>query len=547
MSYTPSQLAEKTAFLTTTPLASGATFSSGMLNANGYSQVQTEILSDVAGTINIYFCSDEAGADVVRTLSIPYVAGSGYQFFSAPAFVNYIKYDFINGSTAQSDFYYTTKFLSTSLSPQILTTNGFISPSMTSQLNRSIIVGTDLAGNFRNVGTDEDGHLKMRITDPLTAFGDLKISEMTPVLQVTHPYEINYNVVSSGQTTGSGSLTYNSGTTLVSVNSGAASSSKGVMTSKRLAKYRNGQGLSVRFTAIFDTPVSGNEQWAGWGDSLDGFFFGYSGTTFGILRRNSSSGDAFMSQTSWNSDKMDGTKNSSNPSGQLLNPQKGNVFEIQVQWLGFGAIKFKIEDSESGEFQDVHRIKYANTYTTPSTINPTFPVRFESNNTSNTSNVVIKNASFAAFNEGVVEYTGPRFSFSNTKATTTDTAIFVLDNPSTYKGKTNRTRILLKTFSYFTDQSNGAAVDFKIVRDGTLAGTSFTNINIYSPIQQSTAGTYTSGSGNVLFTASLPKVDAGVVNLTDSGIFLNPGETLTIVGNGSNVGSGAALTWVEDI
>lgn len=547
MSYTPSQLAEKTAFLTTTPLASGATFSSGMLDANGYSQVQTEILSDVAGTINIYFCSDAAGTDVVRTLSIPYVAGSGYQFFSAPAFVNYIKYDFINGATAQGDFYYTTKFLSTSLSPQILTTNGFISSSMTTQLNRSIIVGTDLAGNFRNVGTDEEGHLKMRITDPLTAFGDLKISEMTPVLQVTHPYEINYNVVSSGQTTGSGSLTYSSGTTLVNVNSGAASSSKGVMTSKRLAKYRNGQGLSIRFTAIFDTPVSGNEQWAGWGDSLDGFFFGYSGTTFGILRRNSSSGDAFMPQTSWNSDKMDGTDNTLNPSGQLLNPQTGNVFEIQIQWLGFGAINFKIEDSESGGFQDVHKIKYANTYTTPSIINPTFPIRFESNNTSNTSNVVIKNASFAAFNEGTIEYTGPKFSFSNAKATTTDTAIFVLSNPTTYRGKTNRTRILLKTFSYFTDQSNGAAVDFKIVRDGTLAGTSFTDINAYSPIQQSTAGTYTSGSGNVLFTASLPKVDAGVVVVSDSEIFLNPGETITIVGNGSNTGSGAAVTWVEDI
>ena len=547
MSYTPSQIAEKTAFLTTTPLASGATFSSGMLNANGYSQVQTEILSDVAGTINIYFCSDAAGTDVVRTLSIPYVAGSGYQFFSAPAFVNYIKYDFINGSTAQGDFYYTTKFLSTSLSPQILTTNGFISSSMTTQLNRSIIVGTDLAGNFRNVGTDEEGHLKMRITDPLTAFGDLKTSEMTPVLQVTHPYEINYNVVSSGQTTGSGSLTYNSGTTLININSGAASSSKGVMTSKRLAKYRNGQGLNIRFTAVFDTPVSGNEQWAGWGDSLDGFFFGYSGTTFGILRRNSSSGDAFMPQTSWNSDKMDGTDNTSNPSGQLLNPQTGNVFEIQVQWLGFGAINFKIEDSESGGFQDVHKIKYANTYTTPSIINPTFPVRFESNNTSNTSNVVIKNASFAAFNEGTIEYTGPKFSFSNAKATTTDTAIFVLSNPTTYRGKTNRTRILLKTFSYFTDQSNGAAVDFKIVRDGTLAGTSFTDINAYSPIQQSTAGTYTSGTGNILFTASLPKVDAGVVAVSDSEIFLNPGETITIVGNGSNTGSGAAVTWVEDI
>ena len=105
MSYTPPLLAEKTAFLTTALLANGATFTASVVDVNGYSQVQTEILASHDGTINIEFCSDIACTDVVRSLSIPYVAANGYQFFAAPAFGNYIKYEFTNGAVTQTDFY----------------------------------------------------------------------------------------------------------------------------------------------------------------------------------------------------------------------------------------------------------------------------------------------------------------------------------------------------------------------------------------------------------------------------------------------------------
>lgn len=155
MSYTPPLLAEETGFITTTPLASGATFTATIIDVDGYTQVQTEVRASHDGTINVEFCSDSGCTDVVRSLSIPYLATSGYQFFSSPAFGNFIKYQFTNnGVVTQTDFYYTTKLLTTSLSPQVLTTNAFITPSMVTQLDRSITVGENPTGTLVNEKTE---------------------------------------------------------------------------------------------------------------------------------------------------------------------------------------------------------------------------------------------------------------------------------------------------------------------------------------------------------------------------------------------------------
>ena len=164
MSYTPPLEAEVTAFKTTALLANGATFTAPAVDVNGYSQVQTEILASHDGTISIDFCADSGCTDVVRSLSIPYTASGGYQFFAAPAFGNFIKYEFTNGAVTQTDFYYTTKILTTAISPQLLTTGAFIAPAMVATLGRNIIVGQDSTGVFSNVSitstTNDDGTYK---------------------------------------------------------------------------------------------------------------------------------------------------------------------------------------------------------------------------------------------------------------------------------------------------------------------------------------------------------------------------------------------------
>jgi hypothetical protein len=157
MSYTPPLEAETTGFKTTTPLTAATTliYNSPLLEVDGYTQVQTEVFSDQDGTMTFEFLSDAGGTDVVRTLVVPYTASNGYQLFAAPAFTNYVRYEFNNNSGSdQTDFYFTTKLLTTSLSPQTLRADGFIASAMMTNLTRSIVTGQQPDGDYVNNKAD---------------------------------------------------------------------------------------------------------------------------------------------------------------------------------------------------------------------------------------------------------------------------------------------------------------------------------------------------------------------------------------------------------
>jgi hypothetical protein len=136
MSYFPNRITEL-AFLTTTPLASSATYDSGVLDMTLSSQVQTEVLASHDGNLGFTFYSDAGGTDAIRTLTVPYVAARGFQLYAAPTFGNYVRYTFTNTSPSlQTDMYYSTKFVTRGISPQILARTGFLAPAMTSTLFR---------------------------------------------------------------------------------------------------------------------------------------------------------------------------------------------------------------------------------------------------------------------------------------------------------------------------------------------------------------------------------------------------------------------------
>ena len=142
-------------FSTTALLGAAGAYSSGIIDIKDYQQVDTRVVADQDGTVLIEFMSD-AGGTVVRTLSIPFVASSGFQLFSAPAFTPYARYTFTNGATPQAGpFYFETKLLSNGLSAQVLRMDGFVSDTMVASLNRSVIVGQQGANNYENVSVTE--------------------------------------------------------------------------------------------------------------------------------------------------------------------------------------------------------------------------------------------------------------------------------------------------------------------------------------------------------------------------------------------------------
>jgi hypothetical protein len=176
-------------FSTTTPLLASATFSSGILSLEQKSQVETTVLSDTDGTLVFDFYNDLAGTDLVRSLSIPYVGGSGFQYFAAPAFSNFVEYKFINSATPQTDFLYQTKVLTTALSGQIVRLDGNIAGGMVAPITRSILTGRDDEGVYRNARITTNRELGISIFDPETGSqtivdlnGSLKVGTATNIL-----------------------------------------------------------------------------------------------------------------------------------------------------------------------------------------------------------------------------------------------------------------------------------------------------------------------------------------------------------------------------
>ena len=128
--------------------------------------------------------------------------------------------------------------------------------------------------------------------------------------------------------------------------------------------------------------------------------------------------NTFIPSGSFNLDKLDGK----GQSGMTLDPQMGNVYELQFQYLGFGNAQFEVEDPETGKFTKFHTIKNANARTTPVLKNPNVAVLATSANIGGTTSKKLKTVSMSSFIEGDVVKLDPKFakswSFTNINSAT---------------------------------------------------------------------------------------------------------------------------------
>jgi hypothetical protein len=372
----------------------------------------------------------------------------------------------------------------------------------------------------------------------VSAFGEASVAAPEAQVLIHFPYNLNTDIVST-DTSGSGAVTHSGQFAVVA--SGAATSSSGTLNSIKTLNYHPGMGGLCRFTTIFGTGTLGNTQIAGVGSDTDGFFFGYNETSFGILLRAGSS-DTWIPQTSWNTDPMDGT----GPSGMTLDTSKGNVFQIRYQWLGFGAIRFYIENESTGNLEQVHRIDYTNANTTVSVNNPSFPFHAQSINTTNSTDIQLKIPSIGMYVEGKVSGVGStRNAFENAKTITTETNIFTIRVRTTFESVVNLVDIQPDFLALAADGTKN--VVFRVYVNATLGGTpSFSNLRVNnSVVEVDTAGTTVSGG---VLVASIPVGKAQSTNITFPGneVILTPGASLTVSAESSGSNDViAAFSWRE--
>lgn len=376
-------------------------------------------------------------------------------------------------------------------------------------------------------------------------FGTLETNELEPLVQLDFVYGINTQTGVS--VTSNGTVDTANGRLRLQSTTNTAGSA--IFRSRKIVRYRPGQGVTARFTAAFTTGKADSTQIVGVGDTDNGYFFGYNGTAFGICHRNGGS-DTWVPEASWNGTAVSWTKTNGRP------------LMIKYPFLGYGNIKFYVQDQISSGWVLVHTIRYANTTATLQLTNPNMYFYAQSLNANNDSNMIVYVGSAGIFLSGKRSFVGgAKWSWANIKSSvTTEANILTLQNATSYNGVANKQLVRLESLSVSASAEAGVC-EFRMKIGATLGGSpSYSAINgtitalsngatltsANSVVTYDTAGT-TVANGTYIFSLVSDNPGTQMIDLEKYNIYLAPGEFLTISGYSSNTSTmGVGINWIED-
>ena len=480
---------------------------------------------------------------------------------------------------------------------------------------------------------------------PLTAFGEVAVANRMPVTQIDAVYGIRDITDTISITSNGGTTAQHDATTGFEWKAETSANAAGsaLMETRRSVRYRAGFGSLYRFTARFSSPKANSFQFAGCGNIGCALGFGYNGTEFGILYRNSgraeirrltftvgaggaetlavtlngvaftvtlaagtvkkaafqtgattfagwavshngatvtfvattagprsgtysvsSTGtatgtfaqvraggdytDTWIPQTEWNIDKMNGR----GPSGLTLDKTKGNVFEIQHQYLGYGMMSFAVENTGWGIFQEVHRIENANKVSGPTLINPIMRLFYEATNLGNTSSIAVYGASAAGFVEGNNGHPRNPDGQGNSKAGigTTFTNILSIRVRREFQGRIFLGEVLPTFVSWACSGSRPA--EAALILNGVVAGEpdwTYENQNL-SAVEWDTAGTTVTlaPTSKTLAQFALAQASSEQHDIGSWKIYLIAGDVLTLAVRATSltIDATCGITWIDD-
>ena len=476
--------------------------------------------------------------------------------------------------------------------------------------------------------------LKVETDNQTTAYGALSVESLEPIIQITAQYGLRDDVL----TAAIGNATVGEVDSKYRITSGTGANNVSTIVSARQATYRPGQGLSARFSAIFDQAVPNKKQYAGFITSESAFAFGYNGTEFGITRSvggaleqqelqiiTSGSGDvsitidgnaytvtltsgtvqhnAYEIAASLNAQVPGYGMSSTNDvvvclaqlpdfgggaftysplssgsagtftqiqSGTIMtdnwvpqsqwnvrphisiDPSLGNIYQIQVKYLGFGGIRFYVENPDTALFELVHIIKYANTSTLPIVKNPIFRMGWALRSEGNTTDIAIEGASAGVFVEGAIHPDGRKKGFcsENLSVGTSRTNILSLKNRTTFNSKANRAEILPSILNAATDTGKTAVFEV-ILNPVILAGESLNfQSQGSSELAEIATDDVTITGGQVLTCFNVKASTPLTLDLSEVIEDLLPGEVIAISARVTQTPASemtVAINWQDDL
>lgn len=216
-------------------------------------------------------------------------------------------------------------------------------------------------------GGAADAFQRTRVSTPVTLFDSKQLHDAAPLFW------------DDAETSGGGTGTsHSAATAATTITVGATTAGTRVRQTFQRFNYQPGKSQLIMMTGVLGAGAAGITRRIGYFDDNNGLYFQLSGSTLSVVRRTKVSGSVVnnpVAQADWNMAKLDGT----DPGGFTLDTSKTQIFVIDFEWLGVGAVRFGVVN-ESGELLYCHQMQHANTLTTVYMSTPNLPLRYEISN-----------------------------------------------------------------------------------------------------------------------------------------------------------------------
>jgi len=326
------------------------------------------------------------------------------------------------------------------------------------------------------------------------AFSRAEVAEPYTLADYTFPYDLN-PLLWDDISTGGGSVTHQQDRASFFCLSGSTSGDESIFQSRRYHRYQAGKAGKVVLTTIPGAAQTDVRKRWGFFDGGNGLFFQLDGDgTFSVNIRSSVSGspvDTQITQANFNGDRADGTGSS----GFNLDFTKGNIFEIDFQWLGVGVVTFRAATGD-GAVVDLHKFKNPNVKTSVYMTTATLPVRYEVTNLASLGAEIgkLEGICSSVVSSGGEDPPETEFGGGNSAAITTSTAaethLVSFRVAETFNSGDNRMLILPKDFDFTSDL--GSCI-FRVRLNATLTGGTWTAADAESGVEINDDATYSSG------------------------------------------------------
>jgi len=333
------------------------------------------------------------------------------------------------------------------------------------------------------------------ITFPATsldAFGRLQVAAPYTLFDSQSRYAADNQFDTS--TTGTGSTTFNTNQSSVSMSVTGGGVGSVVRQTFRSFSYQPGKGLLVLATFQMDSSNSANlSQKVGYFNAQNGVFFSKVDGTNAFTLRSYTGGSVddsrSVAQADWNGDKLDGT----GASGLTLDLTHPQILWMDFEWLGVGSVRcgFII----NGQYIVCHTFNTANVYgTTVYMTTAILPIRYEITSTSAVAATLTQICS-SVISEGGYEATSVEHSASMTNLTASSyltTSYKPLISIRLASGRTGAV-VLPTTLNFLPSTADNFQI--ALVKNATLSSPSWSAVTSDSNVEQDISSTsYTGGT-----------------------------------------------------